>query len=197
MQNIFPFQSGIKKNDRENILHQKAKVIWLTGLSGSGKTTLAIALEKELIIKNFKTYILDGDNLRNGLNSDLGCSNEDRIENIRRIAEVSKLFIDAGVICINCFVSPSNEIRLMAKNIIEPENYIEVFVKASIESCEKRDVKGLYAKAREGKIKDFTGISSSYETPKNPDLTINTESDSIEICIAKILDYIIPRISIS
>jgi adenylylsulfate kinase len=197
MQNIFPFQSGIKKNDRENILNQKAKVIWFTGLSGSGKTTLAIALENELIKKNFKTYILDGDNVRNGLNSNLGFSNEDRFENIRRISEVSKLFIDAGIICINCFVSPSNEIRLMAKNIIGPENYIEVFVKASIESCEKRDVKGLYAKAREGKIKDFTGISSSYETPKNPDLTIDTESDSIEICIAKILDYIIPRISIS
>ena len=146
---IFPvFEKILQRSDKERILKQRAKVIWLTGLSGSGKTTIAIGLEKELNKKGYLTQILDGDNIREGINSNLGFSEEDRVENIRRIAEISKLFINCGIITINCFISPTEEMRDMAKKIIGGDDFIEVFVNASLETCDKRDVKGLYKKAK-------------------------------------------------
>lgn len=173
--NIFPDNERlVSRKDKENMLNQKGKVIWLTGLSGSGKTSLAINFEKELHKRGFLTQVFDGDNIRSGINSDLDFTDEGRKENIRRVAEISKLFVDCGVIVINCFISPTKEIRKLAKDIIGKENFIEVFVDAPIEICEQRDVKGLYKKARVGKVKNFTGIDSIYEKPDNPDIVIDT-----------------------
>ncbi|MEJ6692330.1 MAG: adenylyl-sulfate kinase [Saprospiraceae bacterium] len=170
----------IDRRQRENLLNQNAKVFWFTGLSGSGKSTIAIALEKELYARGFHCYLLDGDNIRAGLCSNLGFTAEDRRENIRRISETSKLFIDAGVICINAFVSPTVEIRQMAKDIIGEEDFIEVYVNTPLEVCEARDVKGLYKKARAGEIKNFTGIDAPYEAPLNPQIEIKTVAQNIE-----------------
>lgn len=161
-------------------MNQKAKVLWFTGLSGSGKSTIAIALEKELYARGFHCYLLDGDNVRTGLCNNLGFTAENRRENIRRISETSKLFIDAGVICINAFVSPTIKIRQMAKDIIGEEDFIEVYVNTPLEVCEARDVKGLYKKARAGEIKNFTGIDAPYEAPLNPQIEIKTVALSIE-----------------
>ena len=161
-------------------MNQKAKVLWFTGLSGSGKSTIAVALEKELYARGFHCYLLDGDNVRTGLCNNLGFIAEERSENIRRISETSKLFIDAGVICINAFVSPTIEIRQMAKDIIGEEHFIEVYVNTPLEVCEARDVKGLYKKARAGEIKNFTGIDAPYEAPLNPQVEIKTVTQSIE-----------------
>ena len=161
-------------------MNQKAKVIWFTGLSGSGKSTIAIALEKELYARGFHCYLLDGDNVRAGLCNNLGFAEEDRTENIRRISEASKLFLDAGVICINAFVSPTIEIRQTAKDIIGEKDFVEVFVNTPLEVCETRDVKGLYKKARAGEIKNFTGIDAPYEAPLNPQIEIKTVEQSIE-----------------
>jgi len=192
---IFPvFEKILQRSDKERILKQHAKVIWMTGLSGSGKTTIAIGLEKELNRKGYLTQILDGDNIRTGINSNLGFSDEDRKENIRRIAEISKLFIDCGIITLNCFVSPTGEMRDMAKNIIGKDDFIEVFVNASLEKCEKRDVKGLYKKAREGKIEDFTGIDAPFEHPSSPNIEVNTDTLTIEESIQKVLEYVLPVI---
>ena len=164
-------------------MNQKAKVLWFTGLSGSGKSTIAVALEKELYARGFHCYLLDGDNVRTGLCNNLGFIAEERSENIRRISETSKLFIDAGVICINAFVSPTIEIRQMAKDIIGEEHFIEVYVNTPLEVCEARDVKGLYKKARAGEIENFTGIDSPYEIPLNPQIEIDTVAQSIvEAC---------------
>jgi adenylylsulfate kinase len=188
MKNIFPTDKILSRNDKENLLKQKGICIWFTGLSGSGKTTIAIAFEKELHAKGLLTQILDGDNVRAGINNNLDFSETDRIENIRRIAEVTKLFVNCGVITICCFVSPTNEIRTHAKNIIGEKDFIEVFVNTPLEVCEKRDVKGLYAKARKGEIKDFTGINAPFEVPENPAIELNTASSSIEKNVAAIIE---------
>ena len=171
-------------------MNQKAKVLWFTGLSGSGKSTIAIALEKELYARGFYCYLLDGDNVRTGLCNNLSFTTEERSENIRRISETSKLFIDAGVICINAFVSPTIEIRQMAKDIIGEEHFIEVYVNTPLEVCEARDVKGLYKKARAGEIKNFTGIDAPYEAPLNPQIEIKTVAQSIEEACQLIINQI-------
>ncbi len=196
--NIFPvFDKILKRSDKEKLLKQRSKVIWMTGLSGAGKTTIAKHLDEELYKSGFVAQILDGDNIRSGINNNLTFSEEDRYENIRRIAEVSKLFINCGVIIINSFISPTEKIRQMAMNIIGKENFIEVFVNAPIEVCEKRDTKGLYAKARRGEIKNFTGIDSPFEIPENTDIEIRTDLHSIEDSVKQILDHILPQIKIN
>ena len=194
-ENIFPvFDKIISKEKKEKLLNQKGKVVWLTGLSGSGKTTIALQLEKELYKLGFLVQILDGDNIRAGINNNLSFSEDDRTENIRRIAEVSKLFLNCGVITINCFVSPTIKMRQIAEKIIGKENYYEIFINADLETCEKRDVKGLYKKARNGEIKNFTGIDSQYEKPNNPSLEINTSQLSIEESIEIILKNVLPQL---
>jgi len=189
MSNLFPTDKILQRADKERLLKQKGIAIWFTGLSGSGKTTIAIALEKELHKKGMLTQILDGDNIRTGINNNLGFSDTDRIENIRRIAEATKLFVNCGVITICCFVSPTEEIRNNARKIIGATDFIEVFVNTPLEICEKRDVKGLYAKARKGEIKDFTGINAPFEAPANPEIEL-TDALSIEESVKKILDKI-------
>lgn len=189
MNNIFPTDKILQRNDKENLLGQKGKAIWFTGLSGSGKTTIAIALERELSKQGLLTQILDGDNIRSGINNNLGFSEVDRTENIRRIAEVTKLFVNCGVVTICCFVSPTEEIRNIAKSIIGETDFEEVFVNTPIEVCEKRDVKGLYAKARRGELKDFTGIDSPFEAPMNPTIEL-TDKLSVEECVKKITEKI-------
>ncbi|MFT5749900.1 MAG: adenylylsulfate kinase [Ancylomarina sp.] len=179
--NIHPvFDRIIGRDEKEQFLNQRARVIWMTGLSGSGKTTIAIGLEKELQKRGFLTQILDGDNIRTGINKNLGFSDEDRTENIRRIAEVSKLFINCGIITINCFVSPTLSIREQAKEIIGDVDFREIYVNASYDECEKRDVKGLYKKARNGEIKNFTGLDAPFEAPENAFLEVKTADMSIE-----------------
>ena len=195
IENIFPvFDKIISKEKKEKLLNQKGKVVWLTGLSGSGKTTIALQLEKELYKLGFLVQILDGDNIRAGINNNLSFSEDDRTENIRRIAEVSKLFLNCGVITINCFVSPTIKMRQIAKKIIGKENYYEIFINADLETCEKRDVKGLYKKARNGEIKNFTGIDSQYEKPNNPSLEVNTSQLSIDQSIEIILKNVLPQL---
>lgn len=194
MNNIFKVDDFKPRSARENILRQKARVIWFTGLSGSGKTTLAKVLENDLMNRGHLCYVLDGDNIRHGLNNNLGFSEEDRMENIRRIAEVSKLFVDAGIITINCFVSPTNELRALARNIIGSEDFIEVFVDCPLEVCEARDVKGLYAKARRGEIPDFTGISAPFERPERPFITLNTAIQSVSECHDQMINKILPLV---
>ncbi len=181
---------------KEEILRQSAKVIWFTGLSGSGKTTLAANLEKELFFRRFFCQVLDGDNIRSGINNNLGFSEEDRLENIRRIAEVSKLLINTGMITICSFISPTDEIRELARTIIGKNDFIEIFLNPPLEVCEKRDTKGLYKKARAGLIKDFTGISSPFEAPKHPDLEIDTSVMGIKDSVDLIFHAIIDRITL-
>tara|TARA_B100001250_G_scaffold375882_1_gene363773 strand:+ start:254 stop:868 length:615 start_codon:yes stop_codon:yes gene_type:complete len=194
-ENIFPvFKEIIQREDKEKLLNQKAKTIWMTGLSGSGKTTIAKKIEKSLHSQGVLNQLLDGDNLRAGINSNLSFSAEDRKENIRRIAEVSKLFINCGVVTLNCFVSPTIEIRKIAKAIIGESNFIEVYINAPLKTCEARDVKGLYKKARKGEITHFTGISAPFEPPKNPELEINTSTLSVDESAQKVLNYILPKI---
>ncbi len=185
----------IDRTMKEKSLNQKTVAIWFTGLSGSGKTTLAENIEKVLFSMGYLTQILDGDTLRLGLNQNLGFSEQDREENIRRVAEISKLFINSGIICINSFISPTHKIQQLARDIIDREHFIEIFLSASLEICEKRDVKGLYKEARNGNIKNFTGIDSLYEIPINPDLEINTGVLSVEESVVKCLEVIIHRIS--
>ncbi len=193
--NIHPaFDKILQRKDKEAFLKQRSKVIWLTGLPCSGKTTIGDGVEKELHKRGFFTQFLDGDNVRAGINNNLGFSEEDRKENIRRIAEVSKLFLYNGIITINCFVSPTREIRNQARNIIGKNNFIEVYVNTPVEICETRDIKGLYKKARKGEINDFTGINAPYEPPENPALEIKTNEQTIEESINKILEYILPLI---
>ena len=193
--NIFPiFDELLQKSDKESLLKQRAITIWMTGLSGSGKSTIAKGLERHLHKLGYLTQMLDGDNIRVGINNNLGFSEEDRTENIRRIAEVSKLFINCGVITLNCFVSPTAEMRAMAKEIIGADNFVEVYINASVAECEKRDVKGLYAKARAGEIKNFTGIDAPFEAPKNPAVDVNTAEQSVDESIQKVIDHILPLI---
>lgn len=198
MNNIHPiFDKLLTRNDKEKYLNQKAKVFWFTGLSGSGKSTIAQGLEKLLLDKGFFNQVLDGDNTRTGINKNLGFSLEDRQENIRRIAEISRLFLDAGIICVNSFVSPTHEIRNLAKQIIGKEDFIEIYVNTPLHICEQRDVKGLYAKARSGQIKGFTGIDSPFEAPQSPDLELLTENQSIEESITKVFNFVLPKISLT
>lgn len=193
---IYPvFDRMLQRADREELLRQKGVMIWFTGLSGSGKSTLAIALERELHKKGFLCRILDGDNIRSGINNNLGFSETDRTENIRRIAEVSRLFVDCGVVTLAAFISPTHEIRRMAADIIGKEDFIEVFVSTPLEVCEERDVKGLYKKARKGEIKDFTGITAPFEAPLHPDITLDTSRWDLETSVHKLLETILPRIT--
>ncbi len=188
------FDQILQKTDKEQLLKQKAVVLWMVGLSGSGKSTLAKAIEQELHQKGFLTQLLDGDNLRSGINNNLGFSDADRQENIRRAAEVAKLFVNCGVLTICSFISPTEEIRTMAKNIIGAENFREIYINASFESCEERDVKGLYKKARAGEIKNFTGLDSPFEAPKNPHLELRTDQMSFEECKEKFVKYLLEEI---
>ncbi len=197
MNNLFPFESRINKEERYRLLMQHPRVIWFTGLSGSGKSTLATQLEFQLYGKNFKTYLLDGDNVRSGLNKDLDFSDHARKENIRRIGEVSKLFLDAGLVVLSAFISPFEEDRNLVREIVGSENFIEVFVDCPLEVCEQRDTKGLYKKARLGQVRNFTGITSAYERPLNPAITINTHLQSINESLTLLTEFIIPRISYS
>lgn len=193
-ENIIPHKHTITLKDRVDRNGYAPKLIWFTGLSGSGKSTLASALESHLHNEKFNTYILDGDNVRSGLNSDLDFSDESRRENIRRISEVSKLFVDAGIVVLTAFISPFREDRATAKRLVGSENFIEVFVDTPLEECEKRDVKGLYAKARAGKIKNFTGIDSPFEAPENPDVHIETAGQSVEESLQMLIDKIIDKL---
>lgn len=194
--NIHPiFDRLLKREDRENRLGQKSVALWLTGLSGSGKSTIAQHLERKLHNEGFFAQVLDGDNIRSGINNNLGFSVEDRQENIRRIAEVAKLYLNSGIITINSFISPTIQIRELAKTIIGADDFIEIYINAPLEVCEQRDVKGLYKKARKGEIKGFTGIDSPYEAPINPALEIRTDELSIEKAAEKIFTHIHPKIS--
>lgn len=193
--NIYPiFDRTLQRSEKEAQLKQKGSMIWFTGLSGSGKSTLAIALERELYKRGYLCKILDGDNIRSGINNNLGFSEADRTENIRRIAEISKLFVDCGIITIAAFISPTNAIRRMAQEIIGKDDFLEVFVSTPLEECEKRDVKGLYQKARRGEIKEFTGITSPFEIPANPFISIDTTQNSLEESVNILLSAILPRI---
>lgn len=180
----------LSRSDKEELLGQKGIMLWFTGLSGSGKSTVAIALERELQKRGLLCRILDGDNIRSGINKGLGFTAEDRRENIRRIAEVAKLFVDTGIITIAAFISPSNELRRMASDIIGAEDFKEVYISTPLEVCEARDVKGLYAKARRGEIKNFTGISAPFEAPKHPALSIDTSKVSLEDSVKQILAFL-------
>jgi adenylylsulfate kinase len=184
----------ISRAKKEKLLNQKGLVIWLTGLSGSGKTTLALALEKKLFETGRLTQVLDGDIVRQGLCKDLGFSETDRKENIRRIAEVSKLFSQSGIVTLSAFISPTNAVRQMAKDIIGTTDYFEVFVSTPLETCEKRDPKGHYKKARSGELKEFTGISSPFEIPVNPDFTIDTTNLSVQESVETLFNAVIIRI---
>jgi adenylylsulfate kinase len=196
LKNLHPvFDQIMTREDKENLLRQRSKVIWFTGLSGAGKTTLAKELEKRLHLNGYLTQVLDGDNIRTGINNNLTFTEADRMENIRRIAEVSKLLIHSGVITINSFISPTDEIRLKAMEIIGRSDFIEIYVSTPLEVCEQRDVKGLYQKARRGEIKNFTGIDSPFEPPKNPDVDVDTSKLTIEESIEKITRFLIPKIS--
>jgi adenylylsulfate kinase len=195
--NIFPiFDKVVDRKNKESLLKQKGIVIWMTGLSGSGKTTLAIGLEKYLHDKGHLAYILDGDSIRTGINRDLGFSEKDRNENIRRIAEVSKLLVNCGVITINSFVSPTEDLRQMAKTIIGVEDFCQVYINTPLAVCEKRDTKGLYAKARKGEIKDFTGISAPFEEPEFADVEIRTDKHNYEECLKQLIDFVLPKIKL-
>lgn len=193
---IYPvFDQIVSREEKEKRLNQHSKVIWFTGLSGSGKTTLASALERNLFERGYLTQVLDGDNIRTGINNNLGFSPEDRMENIRRIAEIAKLLINSGVICLCAFVSPSEETRKIVRDIIGEEDFLEIFVSTPIEVCESRDVKGLYQKARAGEIKNFTGISAPFETPQNAILSIDTTDISIDEGVSILLDKLFSELT--
>ncbi|MDH6356563.1 adenylyl-sulfate kinase [Parabacteroides sp. PF5-9] len=193
--NITPiFDQMLQREDKERLLKQRSVMVWFTGLSGSGKSTIAVALERELHRRGLLCRILDGDNIRTGINNNLGFSEEDRIENIRRIAEVGRLFIDSGIITIAAFISPNNELRKMAASIIGKADFLEVYVNTPIMECERRDVKGLYAKARKGEIKNFTGVSAPFEAPAKPDLSLDTSVLSVEESVQRLLEIILPKI---
>lgn len=195
-ENIHPiFDRLIGRQEKEIFLKQRSCALWLTGLSGSGKSTIAHLLERKLFEKGFFVQVLDGDNVRTGINNNLGFSDTDRIENIRRIAEVTKLFVQSGIICINCFVSPTREIRTLAKNIIGENDFIEAYVNVPLEVAEQRDVKGLYKKARAGQIADFTGITSAFEEPAAADITLHTHTETVDQSVGRLVDYLLERIT--
>lgn len=181
------------RQDKERLLRQRGVMIWFTGLSGSGKSTIALGVERELHQRGLLCRILDGDNIRTGINAGLGFSAEDRHENIRRIAEVGKLFVETGIITLAAFVSPTNEYRQLARDIIGAEDFLEIYVSTPLEECERRDVKGLYARARRGEVKDFTGISAPFEAPEHPALCIDTSRQPLETSVQQVLELIISR----
>lgn len=195
-ENIYPiFDRMLSRKDKEELLRQRGLMLWLTGLSGSGKSTIAIALERELHKRGLLCRILDGDNIRSGINNNLGFSEEDRVENIRRIAEIGKLFVDTGIITIAAFISPNNDLRQMAARIIGPDDFFEIFISTPLEECEQRDVKGLYAKARRGEIKNFTGISAPFEAPEHPAFSLDTSKMSLEESVRSLLELILPKVN--
>lgn len=195
--NIHPiFERMESREDKQRQLHQRGITVWFTGLSGSGKSTIAIALERRLSQMGIFSRILDGDNIRTGINRGLGFSEEDRKENIRRIAEVCKLFTETGIVTLAAFVSPTNELRNMAREIISADDFAEIYVATPLEECERRDVKGLYAKARRGEIKDFTGISSPFEAPIAPTLSIDSTGRDVEECVDEVLKVILDKIKV-
>jgi adenylylsulfate kinase len=192
--NIYPiYDRMMTRQDKERLLRQRGVMIWFTGLSGSGKSTIALGVERELHQRGLLCRILDGDNIRTGINAGLGFSAEDRHENIRRIAEVGKLFVETGIITLAAFVSPTNEYRQLARDIIGAEDFLEVFVSTPLEECERRDVKGLYARARRCEVKDFTGISAPFEAPEHPALCIDTSRQPLETSVRQVLELIISR----
>jgi adenylylsulfate kinase len=184
--NIIPHRSLVTKADRKKAFGHKSCVLWFTGLSGSGKSTIAVEVERQLMDRGVHTYILDGDNVRHGLNTDLGFSDEDREENIRRIGEVARLFADAGLVVITSFISPFRRDRDRVRSLLGPGEFLEIFAKCPLDICETRDPKGLYAKARAGEIVDFTGIDSPYEEPENPELVLDTGELSVEECVEQV-----------
>ena len=196
MDHIYPIKTKVSKESREQLMSQRATLVWFTGLSGSGKSTLAVALEAVLHASGFKTYLLDGDNVRAGLNKDLTFTDEGRVENIRRIGEVSKLLLDSGVVVLSAFISPFHADREQVKAIVGSGNYIEVFVDTPLEVCEQRDVKGLYKKARAGEVRNFTGIDSPYERPVRADVTIPTHTMSVDESLTLLLNFVLPRIKL-
>lgn len=189
--NTVPYRGKVDRGKREKMLNQKSMILWFTGLSGSGKSTIAHAAEERLHSMSRLTYVFDGDNVRQGLCSDLSFSPEGRAENLRRIAEMVKLFLDAGIICMSAFISPLQADRQRVKEIISCPGFFEVFVKCPVEVCEQRDVKGLYKLARQGKIKNYTGISAPYEEPENPDLILETDKCDIDQCVDQVVDFIL------
>ena len=193
---LFPFDSQITYEQRKKVMMQEPRLIWLTGLSGSGKTTLALRLEHYFFCKGFKVFILDGDNVRNGLCKDLGFSEDDRTENLRRVGEISRLMLDAGLIVISAFISPCGDDRMAIKKIVGEQRFIEVYVNGTVEVCEKRDVKGLYAKARQGIIPNFAGIGAPYEPPVSPDVELCTDEETVEESVQKIIKLVEPAISL-
>ena len=194
-ENIYPiYDRMMTRQDKESLLGQRGIMIWFTGLSGSGKSTVAMGVERELHAQGILCRILDGDNVRAGINNNLGFSAEDRIENIRRIAEIGKLFVQTGVVTLACFVSPTNDIRQMARDIVGKEDFLEVYISTPIEECERRDVKGLYARARKGEVKNFTGISAPFEAPVSPDIAIDTSKIPLEESVKTLTDLIIKRV---
>lgn len=187
---IIPHNPIITKRDRHRLNGHKSCILWFTGLSGSGKSTLAHRVEEILFEMGIRTYVLDGDNIRMGLNKNLGFSKEDREENIRRISEVAKLFVDAGIIVLTAFISPYRRDRDLARSLVEKGEFIEIYVKCPLEVCEKRDVKGLYEKARKGIIKQFTGIDDPYEEPENPEIVVETDKYSLEESANIVVNYL-------
>lgn len=187
----------VRREDREKLLHQRPVLLWFTGLSGSGKSTLADRVEQSLHQQGYKTYLLDGDNIRHGLNNNIDFTEEGRKENIRRIGEVAKLFLDAGIIVLTAFISPFREDRDNVRRLVNEGEFIEIHVDCPLEVCEQRDVKGLYAKARKGEIPNFTGISSPFEPPLQAEITVHTDTEAPETCVNKILDYTYNRIKTS
>lgn len=191
-ENIYPiYDQMMTRAEKEELLHQQGLMVWFTGLSGSGKSTIAMGVERELHKRGILCRILDGDNIRAGINSNLGFSSEDRMENIRRIAEIGKLFVQTGVVTLACFVSPTNDVRRLARDIIGEQDFKEVYVSTPLEECERRDVKGLYARARKGEVKDFTGISAPFETPENPTLEVDTSCLSLEESVKRVVDMVV------
>jgi adenylylsulfate kinase len=191
--NIFQQHALVSKHDKQQQAGHKSVILWFTGLSGAGKSTLAHSVEKALFDIGCRTIVIDGDNVRHGICSDLGFSNQDRQENIRRVGELSKLFVEAGIITLTAFISPFQADRNRVRNLVNDDEFIEIYCNTSLQTCEKRDIKGLYAKARRGEIADFTGISSPYEPPVNPEIIVNTGIDSLEECVKTIIHYLADR----
>jgi len=196
-ENIIEHNYKISRQDRESKNKHNSFLLWFTGLSGSGKSTIANLVEQELYKLGINTYVLDGDNLRKGINKDLSFNPKDRAENIRRIAEIANLMIDAGLVTIAAFISPYKKDRDNIKYIVSPDNYIEIFINTSLEECERRDVKGLYKQARAGEIKNMTGISAPYEAPDRPDIEIKTEEETVKSAVYRIVKYIKPLLKLN